>query len=75
MTAHIRIKPMVVSGHLKALRRRHRAIDGRVDTENRRLYPDSSLLQRLKRERLRLRDELARYERLRRGALDQATPA
>lgn len=64
MNAITQIKPTVVTSHLNALRRRHQALDGRVDAENRRLNPDSTLLQRLKRERLRLRDELARYEAL-----------
>lgn len=75
MTAHFRMKPTVVTGHLTALRRRHRAIDGRVDAENRRLNPDTTLLQRLKRERLRLRDELARYEGLLQRRGTGPTPA
>ena len=64
MTVHLRTKPTRASGHLEALRRRHQDLDTRVDAEQRRLLPDGSLLHRLKRERLRLRDELARYERL-----------
>ena len=64
MTPHIRTRPANTTGHLEALRRRHRELDARVETESRRVHQDTVLLMRLKRERLRLRDELARYETL-----------
>ncbi len=59
-----RKSPAALSNRLLAIRRRHRAIDDRVAREHRRPVPDASLLQRLKRERLRLKDEFARMEGL-----------
>ena len=54
-------------GYLDALKRRHREVDARVEAEQRNLCPDPGVLQRLKRERLKLRDELVRYETLLHG--------
>ena len=62
-TAHFG-NPAALSNRLLAIRRRHRALDARVGREQRRPSPDASLLQKLKRERLRLKDELARMEGL-----------
>jgi len=64
MTMQTAIKPTGLAGRMNALRLRHRSLDDRVTAEHQRPRPDSALLQRLKRERLRLRDELARHEGL-----------
>lgn len=62
MTIHTAIKSTGLFGRIVALRQRHCSLDDRVAAEHKRPQPDSSLLQRLKRERLRLRDEIARHE-------------
>jgi len=51
-----------VAARIAALRVRHRALDETVAKEQKRSWRDMALLQRLKRRRLRLKDELARYE-------------
>ncbi|MEM9012664.1 MAG: YdcH family protein [Pseudomonadota bacterium] len=51
-----------LSVRIDAMRRRHREIDSSVAAEQRRPYPDTALLQALKRRRLRLKDALLRYE-------------
>ncbi|WP_448581438.1 YdcH family protein [Thermaurantiacus sp.] len=50
----------MASAHLEALSSRHRLIDGEIASEMRRPVPDSARLRRLKREKLRLKDEIAR---------------
>ncbi len=52
----------------EALRRNHAAIKFRIRREQSRAVPDALNLQRLKRERLRLKDEMARLT----GALTKA---
>ncbi len=64
MTIQTPIKPTVVASRIAAVRKRHRRLDDQVAAENRRPSPDASVLQVLKRERLRLKDELQRYEGL-----------
>lgn len=53
-----------VASRIAALRLRHRKIDERVSWEHGRPQPDIVVLKTLKRERLRLKDELHRYEGL-----------
>ncbi|WP_424931725.1 DUF465 domain-containing protein [Amaricoccus macauensis] len=58
---------------IDTLRRRHRRLDLRVETEQRRPRPDAGMLQWLKRERLRLKDQLRAHEgRLRKWSRDRA---
>ena len=64
MMMHTATKPAGLAGRIEALRQRHRSLDNRVTAEHQRPRPDSAVLQGLKRKRLRLRDELARYEGL-----------
>jgi hypothetical protein len=59
-----RPKPESLAAHVEMIRRRHRAIDSFVEFEQRRPAPDAAVLRSLKRERLRLRDELSSYEGL-----------
>ncbi len=51
-----------LSAHVKALRTRHRLLDGRIEEEQRRPAPDHAKLRWLKARRLVIRDQLARYE-------------
>lgn len=62
MTMRTSIKPTALADRINTLRHRHRSLDNRVEAEHQRPLPEATVLQRLKRERLRLRDELARYE-------------
>ena len=64
MTIQTAIKGTALSSRIDAMRLRHRRIDDRVAAEHRRPQPDMSVLQSLKREKLRLKDGLARYEGL-----------
>lgn len=50
----------MASSHAQALEQRHRLLEGRIAEEMRRPAPNSALLTRLKREKLKLKDELAR---------------
>ena len=50
----------MASTHLEALSSRHRVIDGEIANEMRRPVPDTARLSRLKREKLKLKDEIAR---------------
>lgn len=45
--------------HLNALKSRHAELDTRIAQEERRPHPDDSLLLRLKRMKLRLKDEMS----------------
>ena len=56
--------PAAITARIAALRSRHREIDDQVALEQRRSWRDAALLQKLKRRRLRLKDELGRYEGL-----------
>ena len=51
-----------VAARIAALRARHRELDERVSQEQKRAWRDMTVLQRLKRRRLRLKDELGRCE-------------
>lgn len=53
-----------IAARVVALRTRHREIDDQVAQEQKLTWRDAALLQRLKRRRLRLKDELSRYEGL-----------
>ncbi len=64
MTLQTAIETPPMTSRIDALRRRHRRLDDRVAAEHRRPQPDMTVLQRLKREKLRLKEELARYEGL-----------
>ncbi len=51
-----------LTAHLKALKARHRTLDGEITQEQRRPAPDHAKLRWLKARRLVIRDQLARYE-------------
>ena len=64
MRTSIHNRKIPLTSRIEALRSRHGALDRRIEVEHRRPLPDNSVLQRLKREKLRLKDELARYDGL-----------
>ena len=49
---------MTLEGHLDALRRKHVALEAEIDAMLARPAPDESAISRLKREKLRLKDEI-----------------
>lgn len=51
---------MNIDGHLEALKRKHFALEEEIDTVVKRPMPDQSLLSRLKREKLKLKEEIER---------------
>ncbi|HKK36591.1 MAG: YdcH family protein [Paracoccaceae bacterium] len=51
---------MTVEAHIEALKRRHADLEDRVRTEQRRPGGDDLELARLKREKLRLKEEMSR---------------
>ncbi len=53
-----------ISRRIKALAIRHRAFDAAIETEASQVRPDHDLLLRLKRTRLRIRDEVVRLQAL-----------
>ncbi|WP_448580089.1 YdcH family protein [Thermaurantiacus sp.] len=50
----------MASTHLEALASRHRMIEGQIAEEMRRPAPDAATLSRLKREKLKLKEEITR---------------
>ena len=48
------------SSHQTALETKHAGLDRRIEEENRRPLPDSSMIAELKRQKLRLKEELDR---------------
>ncbi|HEX8527812.1 YdcH family protein [Allosphingosinicella sp.] len=45
--------------HIEALRTKHAGLDARIAEENQRPLPDTALLARLKKEKLRIKEEIA----------------
>ncbi len=73
MTDHAREGHHAMSFRIEAIARKHRQIDQEITQESRRPLPDAAVLQRLKRQKLQLKDEMARHEGLLR-TLSRATP-
>ncbi len=46
------------NGHVEALASRHAALHAKIDLEEHRAHPDDTMLHRLKKEKLRLKDAL-----------------
>lgn len=44
--------------HVEALETKHAALEAQIDAEETRPHPDDTLLMRLKKEKLRLKDEM-----------------
>jgi hypothetical protein len=53
---------MSVAEHVEALRARHAALKQAVEEENQRPHPDEFRIAELKREKLRIKDEIAKLE-------------
>ncbi len=53
---------MTVAEHVDALRGKHAALKEAVETENQRACPDEFRLAELKREKLRIKDEIVKLE-------------
>jgi hypothetical protein len=53
---------MTVAEHVEALRAKHAALKQYVEEENQRPHPDEFRIAELKREKLRIKDEIARLE-------------
>ena len=54
-------KIRAISARVAQLRRRHQSLAAQIEEELQRPAPCSAALQRLKRQRLRLKDQIARY--------------
>jgi len=52
---------MSFDSRLEALRNRHRTLDEQVVEEQKRVAPDTALLTQLKREKLRVKEEIDRH--------------
>ena len=46
------------NGHVEALASKHAALHAKIDIEAHRAHPDETILHRLKKEKLRLKDKL-----------------
>jgi hypothetical protein len=53
---------MTMQDYVESLRSKHAYLERQIDDEMHRPLPDQSTLSRLKREKLRLKDELARMD-------------
>lgn len=54
---------MSLSSHLAELRRKHASLEAKIETELKRPFADGLRLAELKREKLRLKDEIQRIDR------------
>ena len=52
----------MASAHLEALSSRHASIDGKIAMEMTRPLPDSAQIARLKREKLKVKEQIARAD-------------
>lgn len=48
--------------HIDALKAKHTALENAIDKENHRPHPDELVVAELKKEKLRIKDELAQFE-------------
>ncbi|MCZ0962752.1 YdcH family protein [Paracoccus benzoatiresistens] len=64
MKSSARIRLFSASARLAALRRRHQVIKALIAEELRRPMPCSMMLQRLKRQRLAVKDQITRFDGL-----------
>jgi len=48
---------------LESLRARHAGLDAQITEENKKPHPDDTTIHALKKEKLRIKDEIARLER------------
>ncbi|HEY4201745.1 MAG TPA: YdcH family protein [Devosiaceae bacterium] len=55
---------MTTEGHIAALERRHRELDRQIESEMQTLRQDDLLIAALKRKKLEVKDELARFSQV-----------
>jgi uncharacterized protein len=55
---------MVMASHLEALKIKHQDLETRIADEERRPHPDDVTLHELKKQKLRVKDELVALERV-----------
>lgn len=53
---------MNIEGHLEHLKAKHAKLENQIDEENQRPMPDSIRITELKREKLRVKEEITRLE-------------
>jgi len=53
---------MSVEQHIEALRNKHAFLEDAIELENARPHPDDVRLHELKREKLRIKDEISNFE-------------
>lgn len=53
---------MTVDDRIRTLRAKHAALEAQIEKESQRPLPDSMVLADLKRQKLRIKDELAKFE-------------
>lgn len=53
---------MSLDGHLDALKRKHGALENQIDDMQARPAPDETIISRLKREKLRLKEEIEKLQ-------------
>lgn len=63
---------MALADRLVSLRQQHEHLQVRLDDENNRPHPDEDRIRELKREKLRLKDEINRLEHLAQGEVTAA---
>lgn len=51
---------MVREDRIEFLRSKHKSLDSELRQQSRRLYPDDSMIAKLKKEKLRVKDEITR---------------
>jgi len=56
---------MTLEDHIEELRSRHRSLENQIDRESHRPLPNIESLTTLKRQKLRIKDELAQLEHVR----------
>ena len=55
---------MNVQGHIESLIQKHQRLDQQLNTEVNRPYPDQNVVSRLKKEKLRIKEEITTMEML-----------
>ncbi|MCO6188654.1 DUF465 domain-containing protein [Rhizobium sp. L1K21] len=60
----MRLSRSTIAARIASLRNRHRELDAQVSEEQKRSWSDGAILTKLKRKKMRLKDEIRRYEGL-----------
>ncbi|SFQ57719.1 hypothetical protein SAMN05421853_1113 [Roseivivax halotolerans] len=62
MTSSARLKPFSIEARLATLQKRHRELEDRIASERQRPAPCSVALQKLKRRKLGVKDEMVHFD-------------